>query len=261
MSDDIAQVSKYVASATLAPIQAGQYSRAQVLQAVEDHGKYLGEPGDDGAAMVAGTLVSVLANLTGLNRRDVANSLEFSTRVAMREVGDNQNTAEYWVAFTRAILQIGWFRQFDQWSSDFINGSTTGAANFSDYVIENVRNDPLYSAAEREIVIRSLESLRSQAEKRAFFRQFTASGTRGSFGVNVATVTNGALAMRFSAFAFACSAIVDDYLIFSIRNITASVQRNNVDVAANQRTIDSVRNQLEDRLDQAAGDFIDSVEI
>lgn len=68
MSDDIAQVSKYVASATLAPIQAGQYSRAQVLQAVEDRGKYLGEPGDDGTAMVAGTLVSVLTNLTGLNR-------------------------------------------------------------------------------------------------------------------------------------------------------------------------------------------------
>ncbi|KAI6031076.1 hypothetical protein PISMIDRAFT_440048 [Pisolithus microcarpus 441] len=262
MSDDIAQVSKYIASTNLAPIQAGQYSRARALEEVGDRGKFLGEPGEDGAAMVGATLVSVLANLTGLNRRDVANSLEFSSRVATNEVGeDNEHTAEYWVAFTRSILQIGWFRQSDQWSSDFINGSTTGAENFSDYVIENVRRDPLYSDAEKEIVIQALTSLRSQAEKRAFFRRFTAGGSKGSFGVNTATVTSGALAMRFSAFAFNCSAVVDDYLIFSIKNITADVQKNNVDVAANQRTIDSVRSQLEARLDQAAGDFIDSVDI
>ncbi|KAI6119731.1 32 kDa-cell wall symbiosis regulated acidic polypeptide [Pisolithus croceorrhizus] len=262
MSDDVAQVSAYITSATLAPIQVGQYSRAQVLEEIGDRGKYLGEPGEDGAAMVGGTLISVLADLTGLNRRDVANSLEFSSRVAIREVGDdNQHTSEYWIAFTRSILQIGWFRQADQWSSDFIDGRTTGAENFSDYVIENVRNDPLYSHAEKELVIRALESLRSQAEKRAFFRRFTAGGSKGSYGVNAAAVTNGALAMRFSAFAFNCSAVVEDYLIFSIRNITADVQKNNVEIAANQRTIDSVRSQLEARLDEAAGDFIDSVDI
>ncbi|KAI6135966.1 32 kDa-cell wall symbiosis regulated acidic polypeptide [Pisolithus sp. B1] len=239
MSDDIAQVSAYITSATLAPIQVGQYSRAQVLEEVGDRGKYLGEPGEDGAAMVGGTLIS----------RDVANSLEFSSRVAIREVGDdNQHTSEYWIAFTRSILQIGWFRQVDQWSSDFIDGRTTEAI-------------PLYSNAEKELVIRALESLRSQAEKRAFFRRFTAGGSKGSYGVNAAAVTNGALAMRFSAFAFNCSAVVEDYLIFSIKNITADVHKNNVEVAANQRTIDSVRNQIEARLDEAAGDFIDNVDI
>ncbi|KAI6004729.1 32 kDa-cell wall symbiosis regulated acidic polypeptide [Pisolithus albus] len=262
MSDDIAQISKYIASATLAPIQAGQYSRARVLVEVGDRGKYLGKPGENGAATVGSTLVSVLANLTGLNRRDVANSLEFSSRVAIKEVGEpNEHTAEYWAAFTKSITQIGWFRQSDQWSSDFINGSTAGAENFSDYVIENVRSDPLYSDAEKELVIQALTSLRSQAEKRAFFRRFTAGGNKGSYGVNTATVTNGALAMRFSAFAFNCSAVVDDYLTCSIKNITADVRKNNVDVAANQRTIDSIRNQIEARLDEAAGDFIESVEI
>ncbi|KAI5991767.1 32 kDa-cell wall symbiosis regulated acidic polypeptide [Pisolithus marmoratus] len=261
MADNIAKASAYIASATLAPIQAGLYSRAQVLEEVGDRGKYLGEAGEEGAATVGGTLVSVLANLTGINRTDVANSLEFASRVAAKEVGDDDHTAAYWRAFSASILQIGWLKQADQWSSDFINGQTSGAENFSDYVIENVRNDPLYSDAEKSVVIRAMESLRSQAEKRAFFRRFTAGGSKGSFGVNAATVTNGALAMRFSAFAFNCNAVVDDYLIFSIKNITADVQKNNVDVAANQRTIDAVRKQIEEKLDQAAGDYIDSVDI
>ncbi|KAI6027051.1 hypothetical protein EDC04DRAFT_2573255, partial [Pisolithus marmoratus] len=117
----------------------------------------------------------------------------------------------------------------------------------------------LYFDAEKSVVIRAMESLRSQAEKRAFFRRFTVGGSKSSFGVNAATVTDGALEMPFSAFAFNCNAVVDDYLIFSIKNITADVQRvYNVDVAANQRTIDAVRKQIEEKLDQAAGDYIDS---
>ncbi|KIO01454.1 hypothetical protein M404DRAFT_735019 [Pisolithus tinctorius Marx 270] len=236
MSDDIAQALAYIESATLNPIQVGLYSRAAVLSENKDRGKYLGEPGQDGAATVGGTLVSVLANLTGQNRTDVANSLEFASRVAAKEVGADDHTAAYWNAFKTSIFQIGWFKQADEWSSDFIDGTTTGAENFSDYVIDN-------------------------AEKRAFFRSFTAGGDKGSFGVNSATVTNGALAMRFSAFTFSCNAKVDDYLIFSIKNIKANVQKDNVDAAANQRTIDSVRQKIEDKLDKAAGDYIDGVDI
>ncbi|KAI6000420.1 32 kDa-cell wall symbiosis regulated acidic polypeptide [Pisolithus orientalis] len=250
MSDDIAQALAYIESATLNPIQVGLYSRAAVLSENKDRGKYLGEPGQDGAATVGGTLVSVLANLTGQNRTDVANSLEFASRVAAKEVGADDHTAAYWNAFKTSIFQIGWFKQADEWSSDFIDGTTTGAENFSDYVIDNVSGDPLYSSAEKDIVIRSLKSLRSQAEKRAFFRSFTAGGDKGSFGVNSATVTNGALAMRFSAFTFSCNAKVDDYLIFSIKNIKANVQKDNVDAAANQRTIDSVRQKIEGQIGQ-----------
>ncbi|KAI6023556.1 hypothetical protein PISMIDRAFT_686526 [Pisolithus microcarpus 441] len=261
MSDEIAQALAFIDSATLNPVEVGLYSRAAVLSEEKDRGKYLGEPGKDGAAAVGGTLVSVLANLTGQNRTDVANSLEFASRVAAKEAGDDDHTAAYWTAFKKSILQIGWFKQEDQWSKDFIDGQTTGAENFSDYVIDNVRGDPLYSSSEKDVIIRALESLRSQAEKRAFFRRFTAGGDKGSFGVNSATVTSGALAMRFSAFTFSCNAVVDDYLIFSIKNIKADVGKNNVDIAANQRTIDSIRSKIEAKLDKAAGDYIDGVDI
>lgn len=262
MSDDIAEISAYVAAATLAPIEVGLLSRAGALAEFRNRGENLGEEGMDGAATVGPALISVLANLTGLNRRDVANSLEFASRVAARQVGSGgTHTERYWAAFLASITRIGWFSQQDEWSSDFIEGTTTGPENFSEYVIENVRNDPLYSDAERSVIIRSLESLRSQTEKRAFFRRFTAGGRKGSFGVNSATVTNGALAMRFSAFAFNCNAVVDDYLVFSITNISADVRKNNVVIAANQRTIDRIRQSIEDRLDQYTDDYIQSVEI
>ncbi|KAI6141312.1 32 kDa-cell wall symbiosis regulated acidic polypeptide [Pisolithus tinctorius] len=273
MCEDIASLVAYVESATLAPIEPGLHTRAAFLAAAglqaspaalseeKDRGKYLGEPGKDGAATIGGTLVSVLANLSGQNRTDVANSLEFASRVAAKEAGPDDHTSKYWEEFKKSILQIGWLKQKDEWSKDFVDGQSSGAENFSDYVIANVRNDPLYSEAEKSVIIQAMESLRSQAEKRAFFRKFTAGGSKGSYGVNAATVNNGALALRFSCFTFNCNAAVDDYLIFSIKNIKADVQKDNLDVAGNQRTIDNLRSKIEAKLDQTAGDYIDSVDI
>lgn len=68
-------------------------------------------------------------------------------------------------------------------------------------------------------------SLQSHEEKLQFFRPFTADGTSGSLVVNAATVTNGVLTMRVSAFAFQCSAPVDDYVISSIKDIEAQVNK------------------------------------
>ncbi|KAI6016117.1 hypothetical protein PISMIDRAFT_686511 [Pisolithus microcarpus 441] len=261
MSDDIAQALAFIDSATLKPVEVGLYSRAAVLSEEKDRGKYLGEPGKDGAATIGAILVSVLANLTGQNRTDVANTLEFASRHAAQEAGEDNHTTAYWNKFKKSILLLGWSRQKDQRFTDFIDGQTTGAENFSDYVIDNVKSDPLYSSTEREVIIRAFQSLRSQPEKRAFFRRFTAGGDKGSIGVSVATVTDGALAMRFSAFTFSCNAVVDDYLISSIKNIKADVGKNDVVFAADQDTFDTIRERLEAKLDQATDDYIDSVDI
>ncbi|KAI5987089.1 32 kDa-cell wall symbiosis regulated acidic polypeptide [Pisolithus albus] len=261
MSDDIAQALAFIESATLNPIDVGLYSRAAVLPGGRDRGKCLGEPGQDGAATIGATLVSVLANLTRQNRTDVANSLEFASRYAAHEAGADDHTAAYWTEFKKCILRLGWFKLEDQWFNDFIDGQMTRAENFSDYVIDNIRGDPLYPSSEREAIILALQSLRSHPEKCVFFRRFTAGGSKGSFGVNSATVTNGTLSMRFSAFTFNCNAVVYDYLIFNIKNIKADVGKNTVNIAANQEIIDLIRRQLEHKLDQAAGDYIDSVDI
>ncbi|KAI6117161.1 32 kDa-cell wall symbiosis regulated acidic polypeptide [Pisolithus croceorrhizus] len=274
MSDEITPLLAYVESAVLAPIGPGLHTRAACLTAAGlqensvalseagDRGKYFGEPGSDGAAAIGGTLVSVLANLTGQNRvNGRSNSLEFASRVAAKEAGSDDHTSKYWEEFKTSLFQIGWLKQKDEWSKDFVDGQTSGAENFSDYVITNVRDDPLYSEAEKSVVTRAMKSLRSQAAKRAFFRRFTAGGSKGSFGVNAATVNNGALALRFSVFTFKCNAAVDDYLIFNIKHIKADVQKDNVDVAGNQRTIDGLRSKIEAKLDKAASDYIDDVDI
>ncbi|KAI6039594.1 32 kDa-cell wall symbiosis regulated acidic polypeptide [Pisolithus marmoratus] len=270
MSDEITSLLAYVESATLAPIEPGLHTRPaffevatspMALAGIYDRGKFLDEPGKDGAAAVCGTLVSVLANLSEQNRTDVANSLEFASRVAMREVGSGDYTPAYWKEVKKVLFHIGWSKQRDECSKDVIDGQTAGSENFSDYAIENVRNDPLYSDAEKSVVIRSMESLRSHAEKRAFFIGFTAGGRKGSFAVSVATTNNGALTMRLSAFTFNCNAAVDDYLISSIKNIRADVGKDDVVVTGDQKIIDSLRSKIEEKLGDSARDYIISVEI
>lgn len=261
MSDKITSLLSYVESATLAPIKPGLHTRTAFLAKIGECGRYLGEPGKEGAAAVGGTLVSVFANLTEQNRTDLAISLEFASRVAAKVAETDGHTPKYWEEFKKTLCQIGWSKQKDEWSKDFVDGETTRSENFSDYVIENVRNHPLYSEAEKSVVVRSMESLRSQAEKRAFFRMFTAGGSKGSFGVGVATVDNGALTLRFSAFTFDCNTAVDDYLISSIKNIKADVGKDDVDVTGDQETLDWLRSKIQDKLSLTSCDYVDNVEI
>ncbi|KAI6039596.1 32 kDa-cell wall symbiosis regulated acidic polypeptide [Pisolithus marmoratus] len=236
MSDKITSLLSYVESATLAPIKPGLHTRTAFLAKIGECGRYLGEPGKEGAAAVGGTLVSVFANLTEQNRTDLAISLEFASRVAAKVAETDGHTPKYWEEFKKTLCQIGWSKQKDE-------------------------NHPLYSEAEKSVVVRSMESLRSQAEKRAFFRMFTAGGSKGSFGVGVATVDNGALTLRFSAFTFDCNTAVDDYLISSIKNIKADVGKDDVDVTGDQETLDWLRSKIQDKLSLTSCDYVDNVEI
>ncbi|KAI5987083.1 symbiosis regulated acidic polypeptide SRAP32-3 [Pisolithus albus] len=261
MSDNVAQALAFINSATLKPVEVGLHSRAAVLSEQKDRGKYLGEPGKDGAATIGAILVSVLANLSEDNRTDIANCLEYASRHAAQEVGEDIHTPEYWTKFERSFHLLGWFRQKHQRSEDFIHGQTTGAQNLGDYLIDNVKSNPRYSSTEREVIIRAFQSLRSQPDKRAFFKRFTAGGNKGSIGVSVATVTNGTLRMLFSGFTFSCSAVVDDYLISSIQNIDVAVKKDEVIFEADQNAMDASRGQLGASLDEMTGDYIDSVDI
>ncbi|KAI6039591.1 32 kDa-cell wall symbiosis regulated acidic polypeptide [Pisolithus marmoratus] len=261
MSNNTAQALAYLESVTLGPIRVGLYSKSQVLEKVAERGRFLDEPAEHRSATIGPILVSLLPNLTRQNMIDVLNSIEFSSRIATKEVGPDDHTAAYWNAFMRSISQIGWFKQQERWSSDFIDGQTTRAENFSDYVIEDVRNDPSYSSAEKDGILYTLNMVRNDPELRAQFRKSTAGGTKGSYGVSAATVNNNTLTLRFSAFMFNCNVVVEDYLTSSIKNVKADVGKNNVDLAANQSIIDAVRKKVEEELSKAAQEFIDIVDL
>lgn len=119
----------------------------------------------------------------------------------------------------------------------------------------------LYSDAEKSVVSKAMVSLQSHEEKLQFFRPFTADGTSGSFVVNAATVTNGVLTMRFSAFAFQCSAPVDDYVISSIKDIEAQVNKLGVKVILSQIVMNNIRSAIEDKLNQETSAYIQSLDI
>lgn len=72
-------------------------------------------------------------------------------------------------------------------SSAEIGGATFGEQTMKDYVINVVKDDPIYSTAEKNLVAKSLNALAKQQNVREFFRPFTASAKHGQF--SVATVT------------------------------------------------------------------------
>lgn len=213
------------------------------------------------AAIIGGTLLSVLDNLTEQNRRDVANSLEYATHIALQETTEDEGFERFWDEYTNCLFSIGWEKIRDEQSDLSLEDTTSDIGTFCDYVIDNIRNDPLYTQEEKDLVIHGLDIIRNQSGHREFFRRFTVRKNHGLLGVSTASVEDGVLKLRYSGFMFSCNVEVEDYLNTNIAHIEFVARKGIVEARADQGTIDRLRAQIEEELEQASGDYIDRIDI
>lgn len=213
------------------------------------------------AAIIGGTVSSVLGNLTEQNKRDVANSLEYATHVAHQKTSEDEGFERFWEEYMNCLFSIGWEGIRNEWSNLSLEDTTSNVETFCDYVIDNIRNDPLYTQDEKDLIIQALEVIRNQADKHEFFRRFTVRKSFGALGICTALVEDGVLKLRFSAFMFSCDADVQDYLTTSIAHITFNAKKGVIAARADQGTIDLYRARIEEELEQASGDYIHGIDI
>ncbi|KAI5991766.1 symbiosis regulated acidic polypeptide SRAP32-2 [Pisolithus marmoratus] len=213
------------------------------------------------AAIIGGTVSSVLGNLTEQNRRDVANSLEYATHVAHQKTREDEGYERFWEEYMDCLFRIGWDKTRNEWSNLSLVDTTSDIQTFCDYVTDNIRKDPLYTQEEKDLIIQGLEIIRSQTSKQEFFRRFTVRKSRGTLGICTASVENDVLKLRFSAFMFSCDADVEDFIVTSIAYITFDAKKGIVGARADQCTIDRLRAQIEEELEQASGDYINEFDI
>ncbi|KAI5984160.1 symbiosis regulated acidic polypeptide SRAP32-2 [Pisolithus albus] len=213
------------------------------------------------AAIIGGTVSSVLGNLSEQNKRDVANSLEYATHIAHQKTSEDEGFERFWEEYMNCLFSIGWERTRNEWSNLSLEDTTSDVETFCDYVIDNIRNDPLYTQDEKDLIIRALEVLRSQTDKHEFFRRFTVRKSFGVLGVSTALVEDDVLKLRFSAFMFSCDAEVEDYLTTSIAHIRFDAKKGVIAARADQGIIDWYRAQIEEELERASGDYIHRIDI
>ncbi|KAI6027050.1 hypothetical protein EDC04DRAFT_2606029 [Pisolithus marmoratus] len=230
------------------------------------------------AAIIGSTVSSVLGSLTEQNRvtrdasnytlqltrvvqRDVANSLEYATHVAHQKTREDEGYERFWEEYMDCLFRIGWDKTRNEWSNLSLMDTTSDIQTFCDYVTDNIRNDPLYTQEEKDLIIQGLEIIRSQTSKQEFFRRFTVRKSRGTLGICTASVENEVLKLRFSAFMFSCDADVEDFIVTSIAYITFDAKKGIVGARADQGTIDRLRAQIEEELEQASGDYINEFDI
>ncbi|KAI6141303.1 symbiosis regulated acidic polypeptide SRAP32-2 [Pisolithus tinctorius] len=213
------------------------------------------------AAIIGGTLLSVLDNLTEQNRMDVANSLEYATHVALQKTTEDEDFEKFWDEYMNCLFSIGWEKIQDEQANLSLDETTSDTGTVCDFVIDNIRNDPLYTEEEKDLVIQGLEIVRNQTSHREFFRRFTVRKSRGLLGVSTASVEDGVLKLRYSGFMFSCNAEVEDYFNTSTAHIEFVARKEIVEARADQGTIDRLRAQIEEELEQASGDYVSGISI
>ncbi|KAI5984579.1 hypothetical protein EDC04DRAFT_3098478, partial [Pisolithus marmoratus] len=91
------------------------------------------------AAIIGGTVSTVLDNLTEQNKRDVANSLEYATHVAHQKTAEDEGYERFWEEYMDCLFRIGWDKTRNEWSNLSLADTTSDIKTFCDYVIDNIR--------------------------------------------------------------------------------------------------------------------------
>ncbi|KAF8896042.1 hypothetical protein BD779DRAFT_1493701 [Infundibulicybe gibba] len=215
---------------------------------------HLGTPGKEAGATYGQSVVSVVADLTGLNRRDVSNSLEFASRASNHVA--KENTKEWFKEYIESVAKLGWAKQSIK-SHEIDLSSVSPGTTFATLVKEIVQKDPDFNDSQKKVVILTLDSLIKQQSRRELFNSFTSGGKESTFGVTAAAVKNGSLSLRMVGFYFEANQTVTDCLLFKVSKSNIKISTHTTDAFANQGTLDANRAKIEAKLQSLVTDYID----
>ncbi|KAF8896099.1 hypothetical protein BD779DRAFT_561777 [Infundibulicybe gibba] len=214
---------------------------------------HLGQAGQEAGATIGQSVVSIVAGLDGMNRRDVSNTLEFASR-ASNHVAQT-NSQQWFTDYVDSISKLGWGKQAITDRQVDLSQVTTGTS-FADLIKDLINADNSFTDEQKKVIGLTLDSLLKQQNRRALFNSFNSGGSDSTFSVTAATVKNGALALRMVGFYFSATQNVTDCLFFSINKTNITIRTQTTDVFANQGTIDANRASIEAKLHAATGDYI-----
>ncbi|KAF8896048.1 hypothetical protein BD779DRAFT_1667915 [Infundibulicybe gibba] len=215
---------------------------------------HLGKEGQEAGATIGQTVVSIVAGLDGMNRRDVSNTLEFASRASNHVA--KENSQKWFTEYVGSISKLGWGKQAIKDRQVDLSQVTTGTS-FADLIKDLINADNSFTDEQKKVIGLTLDSMMKQQSRRALFNSFNSGGKDSTFSVTAATVKNGALAMRLVGFYFSANQNVTDCLFFKINKTNITIRTQTTDVFANQGTIDANREKIEAKLHKAAGDYID----
>ncbi|KAF8896100.1 hypothetical protein BD779DRAFT_1493993, partial [Infundibulicybe gibba] len=181
---------------------------------------HLGTPGKEAGATYGQSVVSVVADLTGLNRML---QTHWSLPRASNHIA-KEDTKEWFTEYIESVAKLGWAKQaikhvdcgepsLEPSSHKIDLSSVSPGTTFATLVNEIVQKDPNFDDSQKKVVKLTLDSLVTQQSRHELFNSFTSGGT---FGVTAAAVKSGALSLRMVAFYFEANQTVTDCLLFKV---------------------------------------------
>ncbi|KAF8878762.1 hypothetical protein BD779DRAFT_1676741 [Infundibulicybe gibba] len=237
----------------------------------------LGQQGREAAATIGQTVVSVVADLNDLNRRDVSNTLEFASRYANALVPKGEESASWsWFHdFTSAIPTSDGLRT----RMGTFNGSSempAGTNTIAELVVGIANTGSTFDPIQRQLVQRTMNAMTLAASTgtMGLFGQFEASKRDKSFTVTAASAKDGVLTMRTIGLEFQSTGgsmrsngqfggIVQKggVLFYKYWEAWTNSTKEIVDFTANQPFLDAHREDIEQRLQKSAGEYVEEVPI
>ncbi|KAF8873991.1 hypothetical protein BD779DRAFT_1678941 [Infundibulicybe gibba] len=220
---------------------------------------HLGQPGNEAVATIGQSIVSIAPDLSAINRKDIANSVEFCAR-ASNAKGD----PEAWLAgYFDTIWKPGGRDNHVIRHRDIDLSQVADGTAVVDLIKDVIQADTLldFDDERKKAVGRALDSLAKEQSRRALFNSFIPKGKNISFAVTDATLknpaTDGTLLMRTIGFDCEVTAEeITDCLLFKINETDIKVSTSSIAYVSFPKILDAKRKRMQDKLRAAPGEYI-----
>lgn len=231
---------------------AGADTAADAATARNDKGD-----SDNSSDIVAGSIVSFVAGVSGQSQQDVLDSTLFAQFAANAQYNRESQAQQWYSTYLNTLGGIAWTVQ----SFDFQQYKVSSSSFKLDDVVLDILK-AAFTADEYEVVKSSIDALKKLKDDDGRIKLFghnAVSGKSGNFQIGAVTEKNGAVAMHTLGAYFSSTDTNTDFLFAHYKGSNTQIYKGVQSMTLNEEQYANIRGAIQNRLGKNIQDFVKGV--
>lgn len=214
---------------------------------------------DTSADIVAGSVVSFVAGVSGQSQQDVLDSTLFAQFAATAQYNRESQAQQWYGAYLNTLGSIAWTVQ----SFDFQQYKVSSSSFKLDDVVLDILK-AAFTSDEYEVVkasVDALKKLKNDDGRIKLFGHNAVSSKSGNFQIGAVTEQNGAVAMHTLGAYFNSSDTNTDFLFAHYKGSNTQIYKGVQSMTLNEGQYANIRQAIQNRLGKNIQDFVMDVKL
>lgn len=214
---------------------------------------------EDAGLVDNGSLVSFVANVTGLHREDILNSTLIAQLAANKAHDRFDDVVNWYKKYVEVLENVGWVIQAFDFTKYHGSGNTVSMDKVIVQLLEAIASEN--EVAVTKSTLDALNALDDGDGKMVLWDSSSSHLEKGNFQIGVASEENDALVFRVAASHFNSEEQHTRFLWWGYSSSSIDLFTSSQAMTLNEQAYGKVRQKIADKLGVKIGEYIDDLDI